>query len=154
MATYKLAPALGKPPPAYALTKRARRASKQGAAAMRRAAEGRTWQRDRAVAPLPLHPGPHPYPVELIDATTLTGSAKGLVSYALSSGLAVRAATNGREVEVRIGEPGAEGARLHVVGRVVFRDGRLVHAFALVDGQYVKRTITALKAELAKAAAP
>lgn len=151
MATYKLAPALGKPPPAYALTKRARRASMQGAAAMRRAAAGRTWQRGRAAAPLDLHPGPHPLPVELIDATTLTGSAKGLVTHAVGQGLAVRAATNGRDLEVRIGRLGDAG--VECIGRVVFRGGRLVHAFALAEGpRYVKVTLTALRAALTEAA--
>lgn len=159
MATYRLAPNLGKPPPLHALTKRGRRASKQGAAAMRRAASGRKWgstaERNlaarRAAALAEVRGGPHPLPVERIGVDELTGSAKSLAHYADDLGLVVLAATNGRDVEVRIGRQADPdgGGRPGMVGRAVFREGRLVHTFVLRDGMARKVTLTALRAALA-----
>lgn len=174
MATYRTAPNLGKPPAPETLSKRHRRMSKQGAAALREASAGRRYgtkadlerQAREEARRTAVHPGPHPLPpVALIVgelnekgalvASELKGSARSLSAFALAyTPLVVRAAATSREVEVRIGRfrPDTESTRAESIGRAVFRDGRLVHAFALVGGQYVKVTLTALKAELAKAA--
>lgn len=173
MATYRTAPNLGKPPAPETLSKRHRRMSKQGAAALREASAGRKYgtkadlerQAREEARRTAVHPGPHLLPVEPVKIgrldekgrlveTGLVGGAKTLVAWVLTETpeLIVRAARSSREVEVRIGTYRYADVA-EVVARVVFRDGRLVHAFAHVNGHMVKRTLTALKLDLYTAVA-